>query len=148
VSGAGFAAAGGTALGALLVALGVGWALGWIGSITVHVRRRLNERITSPADQLAGDPAVLEQRHRMAIWLDALRGSVLVAAFLVPTMLLTVLAAGVPASRLGLWAVWSLVLGIAASAGAAGRTAAFGIRGWPLLLLGGAAGLLILGVLT
>lgn len=148
VSGAAFAATGGTAFGALLVALGLGWALGWIGAITVHVRRRLNERIISPADLLAADPAVLEQRHRIAIWLDALRGSVLVAAFLVPAMLLTALAAGVSASGLAPWTAGALVLGIAASAGAAGRTAAFGIRGWPLLLVGAGLGLLILAVTT
>jgi PTS system mannose-specific IIC component len=149
VAGASFAAAGGVSMGALLVAVVIGWALGWIGTVTVHVRRRLNERITSAVDELAAHPSLLEQRHRVSIWLDGLRGAVLVAAFLVPSVLTVTLAVGSAPSRLGDYAVASLVLGLAASAGAAGRASAFGVRGWPLLLVGAAFGLLlVLGGLT
>jgi len=71
---------------------------------------------------------------------------VLVAAFLVPALLVTSLADGSSVLSAESWAAATLALGIAASAGAAARTAAFGIRGWPLLLLGAAVGVvLILG---
>ncbi len=146
VAGAAFAAVGGQALGALLLALAIGWALGWIGAVTVHVRRRLNERIMSPVSELAADPDLLERRHRIAIGLDALRGGVLVASFLIPAVLATSLGVGTGPSAVGGYALVALVLGIAASAGSAARVSAFGISGWPLLLVGGgAAALLLLG---
>ena len=149
VAGASYAASGGAAVGALLLSVALGWALGWIGAVAVHVRRRLNERIMSPAGELAADPALLEQRHRVAIWLDGLRGAILVAAFLVPSVLVVTLVVGTGPSTLGRYAVASLVLGLAASAGAAGRASAFGVRGWPLLLVGAGLGLLlVLGGLT
>ncbi len=144
VAGASYAAAGGAAVGALLVSLALGWGLAWIGTVTVQVRRRLNERIMSPAADLASDPGLLEQRHRFAIWLDALRGAVLVAAFLVPSLLVVTLAVDAGPSDLGRYGIAALVLGLAASAGAAARGAAFGLRGWPLLLAGAAFGVLLL----
>ena len=55
VAGASFAAGGGASMGALLVSTVIGWALGWLGTVTVQVRRRLNERITSPVEVLAAD---------------------------------------------------------------------------------------------
>lgn len=143
VAGASYAASGGAAIGALLVSVAIGWALAWVGTVTVHVRRRLNERIMSPVGELAADPGLLEQRHRLAIWLDGLRGAILVAAFLVPSVLVVTLAVGTGRSDLGRYAVAALVLGLAASAGAAGRASAFGVRGWPLLLVGAALGLLL-----
>jgi len=143
VAGASYAASGGAAMGALLLSIAVGWGLAWIGTVTVHVRRRLNERIMSPAGVLAADPGLLEQRHRMAIWLDALRGAILVAAFLVPSVLAVTLVVGTGPSSLGRYAIASLVLGLAASAGAAGRASAFGVRGWPLILVGAGLGLLL-----
>jgi mannose/fructose/N-acetylgalactosamine-specific phosphotransferase system component IIC len=144
VAGASYAATGGQAMGALLVSLAIGWGLGWIGTVTVQVRRRLNERIMSPAGVLAADPSLLEKRHRVAIWLDALRGAVLVAAFLVPGVLAAALVAGTGPSDLGRYAVAALVVGLSASAGAAARGSAFGVRGWPLLLAGAALGLLVI----
>jgi len=143
VAGASYAASGGAAMGALLLSIAVGWGLAWIGTVTVHVRRRLNERIMSPAGVLAADPGLLEQRHRMAIWLDALRGAILVAAFLVPSVLAVTLVVGTGPSSLGRYAIASLVLGLAASAGAAGRASAFGVRGWPLIRVGAGLGLLL-----
>ncbi len=143
VAGASYAAAGGAAIGALLLSVAIGWALAWVGTVTVHVRRRLNERIMSPVGELAADSGLLEQRHRLAIWLDGLRGAILVAAFLVPSVLVATLAVGTGPSDLGRYAIAALVLGLAASAGAAGRASAFGVRGWPLLLVGAALGLLL-----
>ena len=143
VAGASYAAVGGEAIGALLVSVAIGWGLGWLGTVTVQVRRRVNERIMSPAGLLAADPGLLEQRHRVAIWLDALRGAILVAAFLIPGVLATTLVAGTGPSELGRYAVAALVVGLAASAGAAARGSAFGVRGWPLVLAGAALGLLL-----
>lgn len=143
VAGASYAASGGAAIGALLVSVAIGWALAWVGTVTVHVRRRLNERIMSPARELAANPGLLEQRHRLAIWLDGLRGAILVAAFLVPSVLVATLAVGTGPSDLGRYAIAALAMGLAASAGAAGRASAFGVRGWPLLLVGAALGLLL-----
>ena len=149
VAGASFAASGGAAMGAFLLSVAIGWGLGWIGTVTVQIRRRLNERIMSPARELAADPVLLEQRHRVAIWLDGLRGAILVAAFLVPSVLVVTLVVGTGPSTLGRYAVAALVLGLAGSAGAAGRSSAFGVRGWPLLLVGAGLGLLlVLGGLT
>jgi len=136
-------------MGAFLLSVAIGWGLGWIGTVTVQIRRRLNERIMSPARELAADPVLLEQRHRVAIWLDGLRGAILVAAFLVPSVLVVTLVVGTGPSTLGRYAVAALVLGLAGSAGAAGRSSAFGVRGWPLLLVGAGLGLLlVLGGLT
>lgn len=149
VAGASFAAAGGQAVGALLLSLAIGWGLGWVGAVTVHIRRRVNERLVQPVSVLAADPTVLEHRHRMCIWLDALRGAVLVAAFLVPAILAVALAEGNVASGFAPYAVASLVLGLAASAGAAARASTFGIRGWPLILAGVLLGLaLVVGGLA
>jgi len=149
VAGASFAASGGAAMGAFLLSVAIGWGLGWIGTVTVQIRRRLNEQIMSPARELAADPVLLEQRHRVAIWLDGLRGAILVAAFLVPSVLVVTLVVGTGPSTLGRYAVAALVLGLAGSAGAAGRSSAFGVRGWPLLLVGAGLGLLlVLGGLT
>jgi PTS system mannose-specific IIC component len=149
VAGASFAASGGAAMGAFLFSVAIGWGLGWIGTVTVQIRRRLNERIMSPVRELAADPALLEHRHRVAIWLDGLRGAILVAAFLVPSVLVVTLVVGTGPSTLGRYAVAALVLGLAGSAGAAGRSSAFGVRGWPLLLVGAGLGLLlVLGGLT
>lgn len=144
IAGAAYASSGGESMGGLLAALVVGWALGWIGGVTVHVRRRLNERLLSPPADLASDPALLEQRHRLAIWLDALRGSVLVASFAVPGILLVAASAGAADSALGGWSALALVLGLAAAMGSAARGSTFGTRGWPLLVAGAAAGALLI----
>ena len=143
VAGAAWAASGGQSVGALLVAVAIGWGLGWIGTVTIYVRRRLNERIMSPDSDLAADPGLLEHRHRIAIWLDALRGGILVAAFLVPAVLVVTLAVGTGPSAAGRYALAALALGLAASAGAAARSSAFGVRGWPLILVGAGLGLLL-----
>lgn len=144
VAGAAFAASGGHAPGALLVSVLAGWSLGWVGTVTVHIRRSFNERLIGDIEELAATPSLLEKRHRLAIWMDGLRGGVLVASFLVPTVLLVAVVAGVESSSAVGVAMTALVLGVASAAGSAARATAFGIRGWPLILVGGALGLLLL----
>jgi PTS system mannose-specific IIC component len=149
VAGASFAAAGGSAILALVAALLGGWALGWIGTASVYARRRVNERLVTPVAELAARPDLLERRHRLAIWMDVFRGAFLVAAFLVPTAALTGFAAGKPVGPVLLgYAGAALLLGIATTTGASARMTAFGLRGWPLLLAGAGAALLVLVVAT
>lgn len=145
LAGAGFAAAGGGTLGAFLGVVAAGWALSWLGSLTVHWMRRLNGR-------LAGDPAVLaaargrlERRHFGAIAVDGLRGAALAGAFLVPFLWLGRRGAALysPGSTGGL-ASAVLMVALALTAGAGARSLASGRRRWPLLWLGGlAAGALL-----
>lgn len=144
VAGGAFAASGGHSSGALLVSLLIGWALGWVGAVTVHIRRRLNESLVSPASELAADTSLLERRHRLAIWMDGLRGGVLVACLLVPAVLLVSLVSGLGASTAEHAAMSALLLGVAAAAGASARGTSFGIRGWPLILAGGGMAALLL----
>ncbi len=143
VAGAAYAGAGVAGMGPLVASLIAGWAVGWIGSASVHWRRKLNARIVTPAETLAADPRRLERRHRLALRLDAVRGAALTAGFLFPAVAVAALAVGIDASRAaGVVGVSALVTALAAAAGAGGRTAAFGLRGWPLILLGAALGIL------
>jgi mannose/fructose/N-acetylgalactosamine-specific phosphotransferase system component IIC len=148
IAGAAYAGAGGSDLAALVTALIAGWAVGWIGSASVHWRRQLNARLLAPADALAADPRRLERRHRLAALVDGSRGALLTAGFLLPAVVAAALAAGgatgVGATTLGAAA---LVTSLAVAAGAGGRTVSFGLRGWPLLLVGAVLGALLAGVL-
>jgi len=144
VAGAAYASAGGADIGALVAALIVGWAVGWIGSASVHWRRKLNARLVTPAETLAADARTLERRHRTALRLDAIRGAALTAGFLFPGVAVAALASGVDLSgAAGVIGVAALVTALASAAGAGGRTAAFGVRGWPLIFLGAAIGALV-----
>ena len=144
IAGAAYAGAGNGGPGALVVALIAGWAVGWIGSASVHWRRKLNARILTPTETLASDPRTLERRHRWALRLDALRGAALTAGFLFPAVAIATLSAdagaGGPRAVIGAAA---LVTALASAAGAGGRTASFGLRGWPLILVGAAIGVLL-----
>jgi len=146
IAGAAFAASGGRAYGALVVSLLIGWSLGWVGAVTVHVRRRLNERLVGSADEIASNPVLLERRHRLAIWMDGLRGATLVASLLVPSVLVVSVVAGLDRPATEPLAMSALVLGVAAAAGASARGSSFGIRGWPLILAGGGLAVLVLAV--
>jgi mannose/fructose/N-acetylgalactosamine-specific phosphotransferase system component IIC len=149
VAGAGFAAAGGSGTGALVTALISGWTMGWIGALSVYARRRLNEHLLSPVEDLAARPKRLERRHRLAMGLDFARGCILVAAFLVPVAVMTRLAAAGPAQpRVLGYAMAAILLSVAGSAGASARVTAFGIKGWPLLLAGAGVTGLVLAVAT
>lgn len=148
VAGAAYAGAGGTELAALVAALLAGWAVGWIGSVSVHWRRKLNAWLLTPTDRLAAEPRLLERRHRWASRVDALRGALLTAGFLVPAAGMAVLSAGGgPVGTAATIGAAALVTSLAAAAGAGGRTVSFGHRGWPLLLVGAAIGALVAGAL-
>ncbi len=147
VAGGAFAAAGGTGIGPLVAALITGWGVGWIGAISVQARRRGNERLLEPVDRLAAEPALLDRRQRLAIRLDALRGALLTAGFLVPAVGVAVLATSWPDQEAQtVLGAGALLAALAAAGGAGGRITSFGLRGWPLLLAGAALGGLLVGL--
>ncbi len=146
VAGCSYATIGGDSLGSLVAAILAGWAVGWIGTVSVQLRRRWNERLLSPVARLSTRPELLERRHRLAVRVDAIRGALLTAAFLVPTILAAGWADGQPGSPLAMvWGAAMLVTALAAAAGAGGRTSSFGTGGWPLLFIGAVLGGLIAG---
>lgn len=144
VAGAAYAAAGAGGPAAFLAALLTGWAVSWVGSRTVHFLRLGNARLVGDPQEL-GSPARLERRHRLAIWLDAGRSALLTAAFLLPAIFAARLAASVPAGPAGTdLAPLLAAAGIAAAAGAAGRSLGAERRLWPLM--GAGAALAFLGL--
>lgn len=147
VAGCSYAAVGTGSLGSLVVAILAGWAVGWIGSVSVQLRRRGNERLLRQEDDLAANPDLLEKRHKAAIRLDAARGALLTAGFLVPAIVAAAWVVDQPESLLAtVWGAAMLVTALAAAAGAGGRTSSFGLGGWPLLFAGAALGGLLVGI--
>lgn len=147
VAGCAYAAVGVDSLGSLVAAILAGWAVGWIGAVSVQLRRRGNERLLSPESELAARPELLEKRHKTAVRLDILRGALLTAGFLVPAIIAAAWVVDQPASGLAtIWGAAMLVTALAAAAGAGGRTSSFGVGGWPLLFAGAALGGLIAGI--
>ncbi|MFQ5888884.1 MAG: PTS sugar transporter subunit IIC [Gemmatimonadota bacterium] len=139
VAGAGYAAAGGSGLAALVVALLAGWAIGWLGARSVHLLRRINEGLLKPVEALAGEPARLERRHRTAIALDALRAGLITGGFALPTAIATRLAAGSSLAPTAVAATAALlVVAVSGSAGSGARTLSASLHAWHLLLLGAA----------
>lgn len=139
MAGAGYAAAGGSGIGPLVVVLVAGWAVGWMGARSVHLLRRINARLLQPADVLAAEPVRLERRHRLGIGLDVARSALLTAGFLLPVVAASRLAAGFPADAATRGATAALVvIALAGAAGAGARTLSVGLAGWPLLVLGAA----------
>jgi PTS system mannose-specific IIC component len=144
VAGAAYAASGAASLGSLVAAILVGWGVGWIGAVSVQVRRKGNERLLRDEAELSARPELLERRHRIAIRLDYARGALLTGGFVAPAILGAAWSVDQPASpaATALGAAM-LVTALAAAAGAGGRTSSSGLRGWPLLVAGALAGALL-----
>lgn len=137
IAGAAYAAAGVVGLGPLLAAVLAGWAIGWVGSRSVQLVRAANGRLVGDPRELAATPAKLTRRHRMAIRLDAARGGLMTALFLVPGVLgVRLVGTFAPGSGSAVPAAALAVLGLAAAAGAAARGLGAGVRRWPLFLAG------------
>lgn len=143
VAGAAFGSLDAGTLAGFAVAVIGGWAVGWLGASSVRFGRRLNGHLvgrlgpgTSASD--------LERRHRFAVAMDAVRGALLTAAFLVPVWAMTRVADSVTLSGPRA-AVASVALGLTVvlSGGAAARGTTVGVRGWPLFLGGTLWGLLL-----
>lgn len=147
IAGAAYAAVGEPSLGALVAAMLSGLVVGWIGAFTVQLRRRGNERLLGSIGELAAQPELLERRHRLAIQIDAVRGALITAGFLVPAVLASAWLVDQPASKsAAVWGAAMLVTALAAAAGAGGRTSSYGTVGWPLLFAGAALGAILAGV--
>jgi mannose/fructose/N-acetylgalactosamine-specific phosphotransferase system component IIC len=147
VAGAAYAAAGTASLGSLVAAMLAGWGIGWIGAVSVQLRRRGNERLFAAEQEMAARPELLERRHRLAIRLDAVRGALLTAGFVLPAVLAAVWSVDLPAVATGTaLGAAMLVTALAAAAGAGARTSSSGLRGWPLLVAGAAVGALFVGL--
>lgn len=136
VAGAAHAGSAGGA-GALLAAVAVGWAVGWVGEATVRWLRRLTGRILADARELALRPAGLERRHLLLTAARGLRGAVVGAALLVPGTLAVRLAAGSAGGTVTA-VVAAGALGAAAGAGARGFASGRAVA--VLVVLGAAAG--------
>ena len=137
VAGAAYAAAGAASIEALVAALIGGWATGWAGSYAGHARRKLNGWLVADRDALAARPLRLERRVAAALAVDAGRGILITAGFLLPVALLAGLAAGLPVTGGGAaFGAAALVTAVAASIGAGARTTAPDIRAWAMVLLG------------
>jgi mannose/fructose/N-acetylgalactosamine-specific phosphotransferase system component IIC len=148
VAGAGYAAAGGTGLGSLLLVIVAGWGIGWIGARSVQVLRSFNTFLARDPVFLARRPVRIEVRQRLGIVLDGLRAALLAVSFTVPVAILAVLGNRYTAEWGGSSvAAGLLVVALAGVVGAGSRTIGGGLRMWPLLLAGAAAGLLALAVL-
>lgn len=145
VAGAAAAAAGPFGAAVTAAAAAVGWGVGWLGEVSVRLRRRLAGRLVADVGRLSRSPRRLGRLHRLLVGVDFLRGAVLGAAFLVPGVLAVRLAAG-PGS--GPAAPLLLVAGAALAAGSGAGRFASGRRAALLAAAGGAAGLLAVGVAT
>lgn len=146
IAGAGFAAAGG-GLGSLLLVIVAGWGIGWIGTRSVQILRGLNTRLVEDPAFLARKPRRIEHRQRLGIALDGFRAALLTASFTVPVALLATYANrftdGWQGSSV---ASGLLIVSLAGVVGAGSRTIGGAFRLWPLLLVGAAAGLLVVAL--
>lgn len=143
VAGGGYAALSGPDAVALAAAAGAGWALGWLGEITVRGLRRVAGRVMSDTAPLARRPDRLERRHRILLGADFLRGGLLGAVFLVPTVALVRVTAGMAGPDEARAAAVLLALAVGTAAGAAARRLT-SARRQGLLLAAGALAAVVL----
>lgn len=148
-AGTAYAAAGVPGLLPLLTAVLGGWAMGWAGAHSVHFLRDVNGRLVGDPEYLAGRADRVERRHRLAMRLDVARGALLTAALLVPVMLVTHVASGIPPGTVAGsgWATVAAATGIAAIVAAGSRNLGSGRRSWPFLLTGVLFGVLVAAAL-
>lgn len=144
IAGSAYAASGMEGPAALVIALLAGWAVSKLGARTVDLLRVANGRLVCEPATL-GVARRLERRHRLAIWIDGGRATLLTAAFLLPCILAVRLGAALPAAPAGNELAALLVVGgLGAASGAAARGLGSRRRLWPLVLAG--AGLALVGV--
>ena len=142
IAGAGYAAAGGTGLGSLLLVIVAGWGIGWLGTRSVHLLRSLNTRLAADSAFLARKPGRIETRQRLGIVLDGFRAALLTASFTIPVALLATFANRATVDWQGVSVAGGLVVvGLAGVVGSGSRTIGGAFKLWPLLLVGAAAAL-------
>lgn len=106
-----------TGLAPLLAAVAAGWAVAWIGEVTVRASRRLAGRALADVDALAARPGRLERRHLLLTGFEAIRGGALAAALLIPAAAAVRLVGEADATHLPA-ALSAAALGAAAGAAA------------------------------
>ncbi len=149
VAGAAFAVAGGGAPAGVVAAVATGWAIGWTGAYSVALLRRVTPRLVSPPEGFGGGAAALARRHRLAIALDGMRGGLLVATLLIPSVLFVRFVSNPPGggAELTWWPV-PAGLGLAGAAGVAARGLGARRRAWPALAAGMFLGFIIARVVA
>lgn len=116
------AAAVGPSPSAVLTAVVAGWAVAWMGTVTVRWRRGLAARLIASGAERFQEPRTVERRHLASLVVGFARGSVLVALWWIPvTLLVRAVASPVVAAPLGL-PMAAAAIGLAA-AGVAGSSA-------------------------
>lgn len=146
IAGSGYALAGSPGVLPLATAVIAGWGVGWIGSRTIRLQRRINARLVGDPEELASEPGLLVRRHRAAMRIDAARAALITAAFQVPVALGARLAAQLPAGpaggRLSMIALAAALVGVA---GVGARVLGDRRGGWIRFALGLGAGALWVG---
>lgn len=98
-------AASGPAAGPVLAAALLGWALSWLGEVTVRWQRRLSSRLLGDAPERVREPRAVERWHLTGLATDFLRGALLGVVWWLPaTLLVRVVAVGGPAPSAGVLA--------------------------------------------
>lgn len=80
-------AAAGPGVGAVLAAALIGWALAWLGEVTVRWQRRLSRRLLEDAPENVREPRAVERWHRAGLVTDFVRGAALGALWWLPASL-------------------------------------------------------------
>lgn len=153
LAGAAFAGAGAGTPAGFLAAVLAGWALGWLSAGTLGWQWQWNARLTGSGSPALTDPDRLESRHRWGPRLAMIRGVVVTATLVVPTLAL-VGAASRGLAAVGGWpgslppsAAWGVAAGLGLAAGSGARTLASERWGWLAAVVGaGAAAAALLGV--
>lgn len=115
---------------ALLVGVGIGVLIGWVGSWSVHVLRQVNAKLVAGEGRPLETAAALTVWHFSAMGLDLLRASVLTA---ISVWCFTVLARTLGGSGVGLTALLAALVVLAAASISLGvdmRMMARGRRVW------------------
>ncbi|WP_419950916.1 PTS sugar transporter subunit IIC [Candidatus Palauibacter sp.] len=130
-------------------AVACGWAIGWLGTRSVTVLRRVTARLATGPGGGWGSAATLARRHRLAMLLDGVRAGLLVASLLVPSALLVRFLSTHPAAGPGALGASALVaIGLAGMGGVAARALGARRRHWPAFAAGGILGAVLAAVLA
>jgi hypothetical protein len=147
IAGAAFALSESGSIIALMFCVLAGWTIGWVGSHSIALLRRYNDRALGDPASFAGDPTELARRHRRSIRLDGARAALVTGALFLPVVLAVRVAEtwGPGGLGAGLTPVLA-VLGLAGLGGVGARLLGGRREGWPTFVIGGAVGLLLIWV--
>lgn len=137
VVGSGYALTDEASLLALVVVTVIGWTIGWIGSHSIHLQRKLSGRLVGDPAVFAGRPEEVARRHRLAMRIDAARAALITGVTFVPAVLFARLADALPPGPGGPLLTASLVAaGVGGLAGAGARVLGGRATGWSALAAG------------